>query len=116
MAAARVYPEELSSMVSCMSVSQGPSEVAAAIKCGDAARALALLEVTVLQAVECPWGAPFSRCPKGCTGALRDDDHAVGTEVETNERWSRLLTAERANYVVDESWYKVRVRSEPNKQ
>lgn len=79
MAAARVHPEQL-----FMSES---SELAAAIKRGDAARALALLEgmgaPMLLQAVECPWGAgPFSRCPKGCSQrALRDDYREVKIDV-----------------------------------
>ena len=79
MAAARVHPEQLSSM------SEGPSQLAAAIKRGDAARALALLEgmsaPALLQAVECPWGGPFSRCPKGCSGNLRDDRREVKLDI-----------------------------------
>jgi len=79
MAAARVHPEQLSSM------SQGPSQLAAAIKRGDAARVLALLEgmgaPTLLQSVECPWGGgSFRQCPK-CSGSLTDDDRAVKLDV-----------------------------------
>ena len=79
MAAARVHPEQLSSM------SEGPSQLAAAIKRGDAARALALLEgmgaPALLQAVEFPWGGPFSRCPKGCSGNLQNDDRSVKLDI-----------------------------------
>jgi len=63
-------------------MSEGPSQLAAAIKRGDAARVLALLEgmgaPALLQAVECPWGGSFSRCPKGCSGNLQDDDRQFG--------------------------------------